>query len=32
LLFGRLVNGGHVAVTVRGGDLQVEIAVEEAVP
>jgi ATP-dependent Clp protease ATP-binding subunit ClpA len=32
LLFGRLVNGGHVAVTVRGGDLQVEIAEEEAVP
>ncbi len=32
LLFGRLVNGGHVTVTVRDGDLQVEIAVEEAVP
>ena len=32
LLFGRLVNGGHVAVTARDGDLQVEIAEEEAVP
>jgi len=32
LLFGRLVNGGHVAVTVREGDLQVEIAEEEVVP
>ncbi|HUM90674.1 MAG TPA: ATP-dependent Clp protease ATP-binding subunit ClpA [Candidatus Competibacter sp.] len=32
LLFGRLVNGGHVIVTVRDGDLQVEIAEEEAVP
>ncbi len=32
LLFGRLVNGGHVMVTVRGDDLQVEIAEEEAVP
>ncbi len=32
LLFGRLVNGGHVTVTVRDGDLQVEIAEEEAVP
>ncbi|MDS4069088.1 MAG: ATP-dependent Clp protease ATP-binding subunit ClpA [Candidatus Competibacter sp.] len=32
LLFGRLINGGHVIVTVRDGDLQVEIAEEEAVP
>jgi ATP-dependent Clp protease ATP-binding subunit ClpA len=32
LLFGRLMNGGHVAVTVRGDELQVEIAEEEAVP
>jgi len=32
LLFGRLINGGHVTVTVRDGDLQVEIAEEEAVP
>jgi len=32
LLFGRLVNGGHVAVTVRDGDLQVEIVEEETVP
>ncbi|RUQ38447.1 MAG: ATP-dependent Clp protease ATP-binding subunit ClpA [Candidatus Competibacteraceae bacterium] len=32
LLFGRLVNGGHVTVTVRDGGLQVEIAEEEAVP
>ncbi len=32
LLFGRLVNGGHVSVTVRDGELQVEIAEEEAVP
>jgi ATP-dependent Clp protease ATP-binding subunit ClpA len=32
LLFGRLMNGGHVAVTVRDDDLQVEIAEEEAVP
>ena len=32
LLFGRLVNGGHVMVTVRDNDLQVEIAEEEAVP
>jgi ATP-dependent Clp protease ATP-binding subunit ClpA len=32
LLFGRLVNGGHVAVTVCDGDLQVEIAEEEAIP
>ncbi len=32
LLFGRLVNGGHVIITVRDGDLQVEIAEEEAVP
>jgi ATP-dependent Clp protease ATP-binding subunit ClpA len=32
LLFGRLVNGGHVMVTVRDDDLQVEIAEEEAVP
>ena len=31
LLFGRLVNGGHVIVTVRDGDLQVEIADDEAV-
>ncbi len=30
LLFGRLVNGGHVMVTVRDGELQVEIAEEEA--
>ena len=29
LLFGRLVNGGHVMVTVRDGELQVEIAEEE---
>ncbi|MBZ4194349.1 MAG: ATP-dependent Clp protease ATP-binding subunit ClpA [Candidatus Contendobacter sp.] len=29
LLFGRLVNGGHVMVTVRNGELQVEIAEEE---
>jgi ATP-dependent Clp protease ATP-binding subunit ClpA len=27
-----LMNGGHVLVTVRDGDLQVEIAEEEAVP
>ena len=32
LLFGRLINGGHVTVTVRDGDLQVEIAEEEAMP
>ncbi len=32
LLFGRLINGGHVAVTVRDDELQVEIAEEEAVP
>ena len=32
LLFGRLVNGGHVSVTVRDDELQVEIAEEEAVP
>ncbi|TVR63242.1 MAG: ATP-dependent Clp protease ATP-binding subunit ClpA [Candidatus Competibacteraceae bacterium] len=32
LLFGRLMNGGHVAVTVRDDELQVEIAEEEAVP
>jgi len=32
LLFGRLMNGGHVIVTTRDGDLQVEIAEEEAVP
>jgi ATP-dependent Clp protease ATP-binding subunit ClpA len=32
LLFGRLMNGGHVAVTVRNDELQVEIAEEEAVP
>ncbi|KAB2933139.1 MAG: ATP-dependent Clp protease ATP-binding subunit ClpA [Candidatus Contendobacter sp.] len=32
LLFGRLMNGGHVIVTARDGDLQVEIAEEEAVP
>ena len=32
LLFGRLMNGGHVMVTARDGDLQVEIAEEEAVP
>jgi ATP-dependent Clp protease ATP-binding subunit ClpA len=32
LLFGRLMNGGHVAVTVRDDDLQVEIAEEETVP
>jgi len=32
LLFGRLVNGGHVMVTVRDDDLQVEIAEEEVVP
>jgi len=29
LLFGRLMNGGHVMVTVRNGELQVEIAEEE---
>ncbi len=32
LLFGRLMNGGHVSVTARAGDLQVEIVEEEAVP
>ncbi|HRZ53579.1 MAG TPA: ATP-dependent Clp protease ATP-binding subunit ClpA [Candidatus Contendobacter sp.] len=32
LLFGRLMNGGHVSVTARDGDLQVEIAEEETVP
>jgi ATP-dependent Clp protease ATP-binding subunit ClpA len=32
LLFGRLMNGGHVSVTARDGDLQVEIAEEEVVP
>ena len=32
LLFGRLVNGGHVTVTVSAGELRVEIAEEEAVP
>ncbi|MFO1372614.1 MAG: ATP-dependent Clp protease ATP-binding subunit ClpA [Candidatus Competibacteraceae bacterium] len=32
LLFGRLVNGGHVNVSVYNGGLQVEIAEEEAVP
>ena len=32
LLFGRLVNGGHVTVTVGDGELQVEIVEEEAVP
>ena len=32
LLFGRLVNGGHVVVTLHDGELQVEIAEEEAVP
>ena len=32
LLFGRLMNGGHVIVTTRDDDLQVEIAEEEAVP
>ncbi|MCB1921576.1 MAG: AAA family ATPase, partial [Candidatus Competibacteraceae bacterium] len=32
LLFGRLVNGGHVVVTVRNGELEVEIAEEEAIP
>ena len=32
LLFGRLMNGGHVLVSVRNDDLQVEIAEEEAVP
>ncbi|MFZ1641308.1 MAG: ATP-dependent Clp protease ATP-binding subunit ClpA [Candidatus Contendobacter sp.] len=32
LLFGRLMNGGHVSVTARAGDLQVEIAEEEVVP
>ena len=32
LLFGRLVNGGHVVVTVQDGGLRVEIAEEEAVP
>jgi ATP-dependent Clp protease ATP-binding subunit ClpA len=32
LLFGRLMNGGHVLVSVRDDDLQVEIAEEEAVP
>jgi ATP-dependent Clp protease ATP-binding subunit ClpA len=32
LLFGRLMNGGHVVVTLRDDDLQVEIAEVEAVP
>jgi ATP-dependent Clp protease ATP-binding subunit ClpA len=32
LLFGRLLNGGQVVVSTRDGDLQVEIAEEEAVP
>ena len=32
LLFGRLMNGGHVLVSVRDDDLQVEIAEEEVVP
>ena len=32
LLFGRLMNGGHVIVTTRDDDLQVEIAEEEVVP
>ncbi len=32
LLFGRLVNGGHVTVTVSEGELRVEIAEEETVP
>ena len=32
LLFGRLMNGGHVMVTTCGDDLQVEIAEEEVVP
>ncbi len=32
LLFGRLMNGGHVIVTARDGDLQVEMAEEEVVP
>ena len=32
LLFGRLVNGGHVVVTVQDDGLRVEIAEEEAVP
>ncbi|MDG4551884.1 MAG: ATP-dependent Clp protease ATP-binding subunit ClpA [Candidatus Contendobacter sp.] len=32
LLFGRLMNGGHVLVTARDDGLQVEIAEEEAVP
>jgi ATP-dependent Clp protease ATP-binding subunit ClpA len=31
LLFGRLVNGGHVLVTVRDDDIAVEIEVEEKV-
>jgi ATP-dependent Clp protease ATP-binding subunit ClpA len=32
LLFGRLMHGGHVIVTTRDDDLQVEIAEEEVVP
>ena len=32
LLFGRLVNGGHVVVTVQDDGLRVEIAEEETVP
>ena len=31
LLFGRLVNGGHVTVTVRDGELAVEVEEESAV-
>ncbi len=31
LLFGRLVNGGHVVVTVRDADLAVDIEVQEKV-
>ncbi len=31
LLFGKLANGGHVAVSVRDGDLAVDIEVEEKV-
>ncbi|PIE83199.1 MAG: ATP-dependent Clp protease ATP-binding subunit ClpA [Candidatus Contendobacter odensis] len=32
LLFGQLVNGGHVSVTVQDGSLKVNIVEEEAVP
>ncbi len=32
LLFGRLVNGGHVSITVSGDELQLEIAEEAVAP